>query len=169
MDVVEAIRARYSCRSYQDRGIHEDTLRRLFDVARMAPSARNIQEWRFVVVRDPETRAKLATASCNQEFVGKAPVVLACCADGDNRKMTCGQFAYPIDLAIIIDHLTLLATAEGLATCWIGAFHADQVREILGIPERVEIVELLTLGYPADAAPEKSRMDIDQITRYEHW
>lgn len=169
MDVAEAIRSRYSCRSYQNRGVNEDTLRRILDLARMAPSARNFQEWRYVVVRDAEMRARLAQAACNQEFAGQAPIVIACCADKADHIMTCGQPAYAIDLAIGIDHLTLAATHEGLATCWIGAFHEDQVKELLGIPPHVRVVELLTLGYPAGRPGPKERLSVDEIVRYERW
>jgi nitroreductase len=107
MDVYEAIRVRKSVREFEGKDIPEETLMRLLGAARLAPSASNRQEWRFVVVRDPETRRKLTIAARNQSFVGEAPVVLACCAETDEHKMSCGQFCYPIDVAIAMDHLTL--------------------------------------------------------------
>ena len=168
MDVFEAIEKRYSARKYEDREVEQEVLDRLLDAARLAPSAKNLQEWRFVVVRDEETRAKLAEASF-QRFVGKAPVVLACCAESDGYVMRCGLPSYPIDVAIAIDHLTLAATALGLGTCWIGKFDPDEVREILGIPLNIHIVELLVLGYPVDSWRPKKRLGLDDIVKYDRW
>ncbi|KPL17365.1 MAG: nitroreductase [candidate division Zixibacteria bacterium SM23_81] len=169
MNVYEAIKTRRSIRSYEDRPVEEDKLHRILEAARLAPSASNLQEWRFVVVRDAHIRKKLMEAAKGQRFVGEASVVIACCAKTDQHVMTCGQMCYPIDVAIAIDHMTLAAVEEGLGTCWIGAFFADQVREILGIPENVPVVELLTLGYPASVPGPSSRLPFDTIIKYERW
>ncbi|HHI68575.1 MAG TPA: nitroreductase [Planctomycetes bacterium] len=170
MDVYEAIRTRKSVRAYLDKDVPQEVLLRILEAARLAPSAKNLQEWRFVVVRDPRTREKLARAARNQAFVAQAPVVLACCAETDGHVMTCGQACYPIDVAIAIDHITLCAVAEGLGTCWIGAFFEDQVKEILGIPPHIRVVELLPLGYPQDPSPvPKRRLPLEKIVRWERW
>jgi nitroreductase len=170
MDIYTAISTRKSVRAYEDKPVPEDVLARILEAARIAPSASNRQEWRFVVVRDAETRQQLVPAARNQRFVGEAPVVLACCAETDEHKMPCGHLSYTIDLAIAVDHITLCAAAEGLGTCWIGAFNEQQVRDILGIPKDIRVVALLPLGYPLDASlKEKSRLSIDQIVKYERW
>ena len=170
MELSNAIHQRYSCRKYQERGVNEDTLQSIFELVRWAPSARNFQEWRFVVVRDAGTRAKTGKSRLQSRIVGQAPVVIACCAERTDYIMSCGRQSHPIDVAIAMDHLTLVATSMGLATCWIGAFHEDQAKEILGIPEHVGIVELMTLGYPADAAPSnRERLSVNEIVRYERW
>ena len=170
MDIYEAIRLRKSVRSFQKKEVAEEVLDRILKAARLAPSAKNFQEWRFVAVRDPETRRQLSVAARGQTFVAEAPVVLACCAETDNHVMTCGQLCYPIDLAIAIDHITLCAAAEGLGTCWIGAFFEDRVKEILGIPAPVRVVALLPIGYPADPSPiEKPRLELDEIVMNERW
>ncbi len=109
-------------------------------------------------------------AAKNQPFVGEAPVVIVCCAKTDNHVMTCGQMCYPIDMAIAIEHMALEATEEGLGTCWIGAFHEDQVKEILGIPQDIRVVELLALGYPAKpSSTPKNRLSIEEIVMHERW
>jgi len=77
MDVLPEIVQRYSCRAYQDKPIDQDKLDRVLEAARLAPSARNMQEWRFVLVRDAALRKKLVPACNNQQFVGQAPVVIA--------------------------------------------------------------------------------------------
>lgn len=170
MDVYEAIRRRKSVRAWADRPVEEEKLRRVMEAARAAPSARNLQEWKFVVVTDPDLRRQLVGAARGQTFVGEAPVVIAGCAVESANLMACGQYSYPIDLAIAMDHLSLAAVAEGLGTCWIGAFSEDEVRKVLGIPKDVRVVELMPLGYPADPAPKpKNRKPYDQVLVRDRW
>ena len=118
MDVMEAIKKRYSVRSYQDHAVETDKLGSILEAARLAPSASNRQEWRFIVVQDKNIRQRLMQAAKDQAFVGQAPVVIACCAKTDSHVMTCGQQCYPIDVAIAIEHMALKATEEGLGTCY---------------------------------------------------
>jgi len=170
MDVYEAILTRKSVRSYQPTEISDETLQKLFEVARLAPSAGNRQEWRFVVVRDSATRTQLAKAARDQMFIAEAPVVIVCCAETDKHVMSCGETCYPIDVAAAIDHLTLAAAAEGLGTCWIGAFDQAKVKSLLEIPADIQVVELLPLGYPADPSVKpKQRLPLEELVHYEKW
>jgi nitroreductase len=170
MTVEEAIRTRHSVRSYSGKPVEKDKLVQLLEAARIAPSAGNRQEWRFIVVTDEGKRKKLGRAAAGQTFVGEAPCVIACCAETDEHRMRCGQLCYPIDIAIAIDHITLRAVELGLGTCWIGAFSEDEVKKLLNIPDSVRVVELLTLGYPADGSVrEKSRHELSKIVFYEEW
>lgn len=170
MDVYEAIIKRKSVRAFKDKDVPEEMISRLLEAARLAPSASNRQEWRFIVVRDPATRKQLSKAAMGQKFVGEAPVVLACCAETDGHVMACGQLCYPIDVAIAIDHITLCATADGLGTCWIGAFDESQVKEILGLPPQIRVVGLLPVGYPKDpSSVKKDRLLLKEIVKYERW
>jgi nitroreductase len=170
MNVMEAIKKRCSVRSYQNRPVEIEKVDKILEAARLAPSASNRQEWRFVVVQDRAIRQRLMAAAKNQTFVGEAPVVIACCAKTDNHIMTCGQMCYPIDVAIAIEHMALEATEEGLGTCWVGAFYEDQAREILGIPQDIRVVELLVLGYPAKPpSTHKDRLGIEEIVMHERW
>ncbi len=171
MNVIDAIKTRKSVRAYLDRPVEEEKLSLILEAARLAPSASNRQEWRFVLVRDVETRNKLAAAARNQDFVGQAPVLIVACAETDEHLMSCGQACYPIDVAIALDHITLAAVELGLGTCWIGAFDEMEVKKILGIPEKgFRVVELMPLGYPADPqAIGKKRFPTERIVRYDRW
>ncbi len=169
MNVYEAIEKRRSIRAYKDQPVEQEKLDRIFEAVRKAPSASNRQEWRFVVVRDAGLRQELMRAASQQSFVATAPVVIACCAETDGHVMKCGQPCYPIDVAIAMDHLTLAAVEEGLGTCWIGSFNEAEVKAILGIPEKIRVVELLTLGYP-DAMPSpRTRKSLEEIVCYDRW
>ncbi len=169
MDVMEAIRKRRSTRGFLDRDVEEEKLNAVLEAGRLAPSAHNGQEWKFVVVRDKDLREKLSKAAKGQRFVAEAPVVIAACAVETEKVMSCGQLAYPIDIAIAVDHMTLKAVEEGLGTCWIGAFYEDQVKPVLGIPDDVKVVVLLPLGYPASAPSGYNRKPLEEIVCYDGW
>jgi nitroreductase len=83
--------------------------------------------------------------------------------------MLCGQHCPPIDLAIIVDHMSLEAMAEGLGTCWIGAFNEDKVKDILGIPEKIRVVVMLILGYPVESPASRPRKELEEIVAYDRW
>jgi nitroreductase len=168
MDVSEAIRNRYSCRQYQDKPLEQDKLAAVLEAARQAPSAKNLQDWRLVVVTDKQTKKKLAVAANNQTFLEEAGAIIVACTVSDHV-MRCGQAVGPIDVAIALEHICLQATELGLATCWIGSFYADKVRLTVGIPDNVTVIELMALGYPADAPKEHRREAIDSIVSFEKW
>ena len=169
MNVMEAIEKRRSIRRYQDREIEEDKLRRVLEAGRLAPSASNMQEWKYVVVRDEELRKKMAAAAGGQSFVGEASAVIIGCAVRTDKVMSGGQRAYPIDLAISMDHMTLAAVEEGLGTCWIGAFSEPEVKKLLGIPEEVRVVCLLPVGYPAEEPGPKPRKSFEECVAWDRW
>jgi nitroreductase len=168
MSVIEAIRSRYSCRAYEDRPVEQDKLDAVFEAARLAPSAKNLQDWRFVVVTEKETRRALAAAANNQKFIEQAGTVIAACSVSD-YVMTCGQPIAAIDVAIALEHIALQAAELGLTTCWIGSFYPEKVRAVLGIPDNVAVVELMTLGYPADKWREPKRLRAEDIVCCEKW
>ena len=169
MELMEAIKKRYSCRSYQGRPVEAEKLNQILEAARLAPSARNLQDWRFVVVTDADKRKALEGATANQKFVGQAPVVLVACSETARRMNCCGQPYSSIDVSIALEHIALAATALGLGTCWIGSFYPYKVRTILNIPSHIEVVQLMTLGYPADTPTERNRLPIEQIVCRERW
>jgi nitroreductase len=169
MDLTEAIKKRRSIRKYLPRKVENDKLDRVLEAGRLAPSAKNLQEWRFVVVRDEGRRKRLAEAAKGHTFVGEAPVVIAACATVTDYVMTCGQLTYPIDLAIALEHMVLAAAAEGLGTCWIGAFYEEEVKKILNIPPEVRVVALLPLGYPDESPHPRPRKEIGEIVAFESW
>jgi nitroreductase len=80
MEIIGAIRTRRSIRSYKIRSIEEEKLERVLDAGRLAPSARNLQDWKFIVVKDKEKRQRLSEAAMGQPYVASAPVVIAACA-----------------------------------------------------------------------------------------
>jgi len=167
MDIEKVIKKRRSVRSYREQAVEKEKLKKVLEAARLAPSAKNEQAWKFVVVRDKSTRQALAEAAAGQSFVGEAPVVIAAIALDPERVMGCGVPAYAVDLAIAIDHMSLQAADLGLGTCWIGAFDQKRVKEILKIPAEVKVVSLLPLGYPADSPGLKNRKALGEIVCFD--
>jgi len=168
MAVLDVIKKRYSCRIYQEREIEAEKLNEILEAARLAPSAKNMQDWRFVVVTDKDTKLKLAQAANNQLFIADAAAIIAACTI-TKLVMRCGQPAGPIDVAIALEHIALQSAESGLATCWIGSFYADKVRAILGIPEDIAIIQLMALGYPADKPKQAEREPMENIVCRQKW
>lgn len=170
MTILETIKGRFSVRSYLSEPVSEKDLATILEAARLSQSAKNLQDWRFIVVREKSKRQELSVAAKDQRFVAEAPVTIVCCGIGTDYVMTCGQHSYSLDVAIAMENMALTAHELGLGTCWLGAFYEDQVKNALSIPEEdVRVVGMLTIGRPAVQAPEKRRMAIDEIVMYDKW
>ncbi len=163
MEVLEAIRTRRSIRAYENRPVPAEALEKVLEAARIAPSAANRQEHKFVVVQDEATRKALVPACNNQGFVGEAGAVIVGCATNPSRRYSV------VDVAIALDHMTLVATSLGLGTCWIGAFSEEKVKEILGIPAEVQIVCILPLGVPAKEGAMRARKSFKELFSQDKW
>lgn len=169
MSVQTAISERRSIRAYQNKPVEDEKLQLVLEAARLAPSARNRQEWRFIVVKDRETREKLAAAANGKQFVAEAPVIIAACATEAEYVMSCGQPAGTVDTSIAFSFLILQAHELGLGTCWLGAYDENAVKEILCIPPHVRVVAMSPLGYPAQSPEAKPRKSLEEIVAYERY
>ena len=145
---------RRSVRTYNEKPVRKTALARILEAGRLAPTARNGQDWRILIVSDPEIKNTLIDqASPRQAFLKQAPIILAACALNPDYIMRCGHPAYLIDLAIVLEHIALQAVREGLGTCWIGSFDEAKAKRVLNVPAAVRMVELMSLGH-YDALPE---------------
>jgi nitroreductase len=153
MNVLEAINTRRSVRAYSSQSIPDDVMERMRQALRWAPSACNYQPWHFVLVFDEQLRRKIAKTANDQTWMGDAPVTVVACGLPDLAYKRMGGYwnSAAVDVTIALDHLTLAAVAEGLGTCWIGAFPEPPIKELLGVPESVKVVAMTPLGYPATA------------------
>ncbi len=154
LDLFEAIRIRRSTRAFSDEEVPETEVEKLLDAARLAPSAGNIQPWEFVVVREAETKRRLAEAALDQYFIAEAPVVIVVCADEDRSARGYGSRGVNLyciqDTAAAIENILLAACALGLGACWVGAFRELEVRRILNVPLGVRPVAIIPVGRPAE-------------------
>ena len=177
MDVLDAIRAYRPCVSFQSRPVPPEMLKTVLSAARLAHSQHNLQPWRFVVVQDDERKRLLAQASSRGKLVAEAPAAIVALAIEEDIPVTIGGYisAYPLDVAVAIDHLQLAATAEGLGTRWLIEFNEEKVRSILGVPEGIHPIAIVPIGFPADTngssppADEDGRKSPDEIIAYDDY
>lgn len=171
MNVEEAIAQRHSVRSYENKQVSRSKIEELLNSARMAPSARNKQDWRFVVIDDKGQKEQISKIANQQGFVKQASAVIVGMTADPEYRMPCGVPAGFVDVAIAMDHLSLRATEEGLGTCWIGAYDPEETKELLGIPEEYRVVCMMTLGYPKDPSRQisKNRKSVNEIISYNHF
>jgi len=167
MEFEEVIKKRRSIRSYEEKPVPQKVLLKILEAARLAPSAKNRQPWKFIVVKDKEKRKRIAEASYYQNFIAEAPIVIVAVALEPDYIMSCGVPAYPVDLAIAVEHICLAACNEGLGTCWIGAFDQEKVKKILEIPEKYKVVALTPLGYPKHVPPPRPRKRLKDIVTFD--
>ena len=178
METITAIKTRRSVRAYSSRPIPADVMEKMRQALRFAPSACNLQPWHFIFVMEPELRRKLAEIAHGQSWMAEAPVTVVACGFLQEAFQAMGGrgSSADVDVAIAVDHLTLAAVAEGLGTCWIGAFDEARVKRLLGVPRRAKVVAMTPLGYPAspdlnhplEASHRKGPAEIFSIDRFGH-
>ena len=176
MDVLDAIRSFRPCHQYQSRPVPPEMLKAVLGAARLAPSQHNMQPWRFVVVQDDERKRLLAQASNRGRLIAEAPAVIVAFAVEEDIPVTIGGYisAYPLDVAVAVDHLQLAATAEGLGTNWIIEFIEQKVRDVLRVPEGIHPIAVIPIGFPATgngaAKPDgDGRKSPDEIIAYNEY
>lgn len=170
MKIIEEILERRSIREYNGKTIEPEKLTRILEAARLAPTARNQQDWKLILVKNPGIKEKLVDlASPQQQFLKGAPILIAACAMNPAYVMRCGHPAYLIDLAIVLEHIALQAVREGLGTCWIGSFDELKAKKVLNMPENFRIVELMSLGYPDQIPPARPRKPIQDLINWDSW
>jgi nitroreductase len=167
LDILNLLKSRRSIRVYQDKPVPLDFLLQILEAGRWAPTGANLQPWHFIVVTDPETRKEIGKVArfffIKSSFVEKAPLVLI--LGFDTRKGKYGRY----DVTLAGGNMMTMATNLGLGTCWIGAFDEPKVKETLGIPKPIEVIALITLGYPDEKAETPSRVELEKIVHWESW
>ena len=148
---LDIAKSRYSCRSYDARPVEEEKLKLVLEAGRVAPSAVNYQPWHFFVIQGEKELKKFQTAY-HREWLQTAPCVIVICVDRSAswKRKADGRDHGDVDAAICTDHMTLQATELGLATCWICNFDTVATSQLLGLPDHMEPMVLLPLGYPLD-------------------
>jgi nitroreductase len=165
MTLDEIIATRRSIRGYETRPVEDEKIAAILEAGRLAPSARNRQDWKFVVVTNDTVRAQLAVACRDQQYVSQAPVALVVTASHEDFMM-CKQSAATIDCSIAFTFMLLKATELGLGTCWLGAFDADKVSEVLNLPEGTIPVAVTPIGYPAESPSARPRKAGDEVYEF---
>ena len=169
MNVSEAIAKRRSVRSYKNLPVESEKVAQILEAARLSPSARNQQIWRFIVVRHKETLKLLGYACDDQLFVAEADTVICSCATKSDVLMPNGEATHTMDVSVAISYMMLQATELGLGSCWIANFNEEKVKKLLRIPEDVKVISLLTIGYPHFIPPSAERKKIAEVASLENY
>ena len=149
MDFLDIAKTRYSCRNYLEKKVEEDTITQILDAARLAPSAKNLQAWHFVVIQEPKNLKQVKSCYA-RDWINSAPLIIVACGDHKSAWFRAdGKNHTNIDVAIAVDHLTLAAADLGLGTCWICNFDVLKCAKILQLPEGMEPIAMIPVGYPA--------------------
>jgi nitroreductase len=164
MDVYQCIRSRRTVRDYKPDPIPEELVRKILQAGRWAPSSSNTQKWHFIAVQDRETLAALGKIATHGPFIGQAPLAIAVVMDDAPRPQ--------LDAGRALQQMELMAWSEGVGMCFVGVREEDQqkaIKELLKIPEAMELITLLPFGYRADGATNAGtpRKSMDEIIHWE--
>ena len=171
------LRGRRSIRRYLPAPVEREKLLACLEAARIAPSAHNVQPWRFIVVDDPELKDRLAAAAfsgiySSSKFAARAPVIMVLLARPGGTVVRVGAKLQGvsfnlIDMGIAGEHVVLQAEELGLATCWMGWFDYRKVRKVLRIPRKFKVVAMMPLGY-AEKRPtrEPPRKTLEEVVAF---
>ncbi|WP_346860479.1 nitroreductase family protein [uncultured Draconibacterium sp.] len=164
MDFSELINSRFSVRKYKNTPIEVGKLIKVLEAGQAAPSAVNFQPWHFIVINEPHQLAQIQN-TYQREWIKQAPVIFVVCSDHSVswKRNTDGKDSADIDVAIAVDHMTLMATELGLGTCWVCNFDVNKVSELLELPKHIEPCVLLPIGYPVAETGVKKRKSLSEI------
>lgn len=166
MDAIHCIKSRRSVRIFREDQIPDDILGKILEAATWAPSSGNLQNWEFVVVKDIGIRESIAR-NCRQDFIKKAPVLIVVCS---NKKKVLnygkrGEEFFGIqNTSAAVQNLLLAAHSLGLGTCWVGSFDEAGLSEILSLPDYVQPVAVIPMGYPEGNPRQTDRIPAEDVT-----
>jgi nitroreductase len=173
MDVMQAIRDRRSIRKYKDQPVERVKIEQVLEAARLAPSWKNMQCWRFLVLQAPAGKLALLDAfpddNPGKKALAMAPVVIVVCADPAESGVENGIEYYIADTAIAFEHLCLAAQDLGLGTCWMGWYDEAVLKAALGIPAGFRVVGVTPLGYPDQEPKPRPRKELSEIIYFDQW
>lgn len=166
MNIYEIMKKRRSIRSYKPEPVEEERLHRILEAVRLAPSAANRQPVFCVVIKDEKIKQQLKR-TYSEEWFYTAPVIICACSIPEKAwKRSDGKNYADIDATIVMDHLILAATAEGLGTCWIAAFKVPLLKSILNLPTGVEPIAITPLGYPLNIPEPTYRKPLEEMVKF---
>ncbi|MEM0481011.1 MAG: nitroreductase family protein [Candidatus Aenigmatarchaeota archaeon] len=173
MHVLEAIQKRRSVRDFLEKDVEDKYVGVLLYAASLAPCAGNVQEWRFIVVKDKQKKHELAKASYEQMWMEKAPIIIAICTDEKEIENEYGErgkkmYMY-LDCALAAENLLLAAESLGLAGCIVAAFDDEKVSRILNLPINVKPIMLIPIGYPKEKPEMPYKKPLESIVYFNEY
>jgi nitroreductase len=172
MDFIKLAKERYSSRKFKQNLVEEEKLEIILEAGRIAPSAVNNQPWIFVVVKGDNVD-KLRACYHREWFKSASIYIVICANHSQSWKRGDGKDHADIDVSIATDHMALAATSIGLATCWVCNFDKEKMVDTLNLPDNIEPIVILPLGYPDDMPDIErhttKRKPLGEIVYYERY
>ena len=169
MDIIKEIKNRFSIRKFKNQKIDRSVLDRILEAGRSAPSAKNRQPWRFIVIDDEPLKQKIEKAAYGQDYVGSAGAIIAACSTNIEYEMPNGQNSYPIDISFAVSFMMIQIEHEGLGSCVVTTYDEKEIKSILTVPYSMRVVMLLLVGVPEGRYSERIRKSLPQVSAYNHW
>ena len=166
MDYFEVVQQRHSVRSYKPDPVEPEKLQRILECARLAPTAANRQAFKVVVVATGGNKEALQHIYSKTWFVNAPYLLCVCSVPGECWVRSDKKRYSDVDAAIVMDHMVLAATAQGLGTCWVAAFDVEAARAILKLDDAWEPIAFTPLGYPNDSTFKKVRKPLEEVLVY---
>lgn len=167
MELLEAIMNRRSIRKFKEECPEDELIEKIIKAGIWAPSAGNLQSWNAVIVKDYQTKVKIAVAAYVQEFVAKTPVLIVMCANKASAGARYGERGRELyciqDASCAALNMMLMAYDLGLGSAWVGAFKEEDVKNILGLPAHVRPVALIPVGYPDEEPEAPPRRSVEEV------
>lgn len=173
MDIFQVFRDRRSIRKYKDTPVTREIIEQVLEAARLAPSWKNLQCWRFLVLTAADKKEAMLSAFADDNPGKKAflqaPAAIVICADPTESDLSHGIEYFVADAAIAFEHICLAAHALGLGTCWMGLFDEADMKAKLNIPDSIRVVGVTPLGYPDQEPKPRPRKELSEIAYFDEW
>lgn len=170
---MEVIAQRHSVKNYTSQSVPCDKIKRMVSAASLAPSWKNQQDWKIIIVDDETIKSNIASAipdsNSAKPAINEAPIVAVLCIMPRCEGETKDKDYYMMDAGITMEHFVLAAVNEGLGTCWIGEFDEEALRNTLDVPREYRIVAMTPVGYPRDVCEKTVKKDLSDLVYKNEW
>lgn len=170
MSIMKVIHSRRSIRRFTDDDVSPECVEQLLEAAIWAPSAGNVQPWRFYVIKSARIKEQLSRAAYDQHFINEAPSVIAVCVDCRASSQAYGDRGKNLyclmDAGAAIQNLLLMVHERGLGACWVSAFDEEKVANILESKPDLRPVALVPIGHPAEIPTAPLRKRLNEVVRF---
>ncbi|MCL5674878.1 MAG: nitroreductase family protein [Candidatus Omnitrophica bacterium] len=162
-DVLKVFRTRRCIRKFKKDPVSKETIEKIIDCARLAPTAVNVQPWEFVAITSPEKRKEVADITQHGKFIADAPCCIA---------VFCKDTKYYLeDGSAATENILLAAKALGVGSCWVAGDkkeYTESIRKLLNVPEGYKLISLIPLGY-TEETPSPKKRSLSEVLHWENW
>mgnify|MGYP001122967184 CR=1 FL=1 len=168
-DILNVIEERKSIRGFEDRPVEKEKLLKIVEAARLAPTARNRQEWKTIIITDRKIIKEMVKVCNGQKWVETAGAIFVPVSTENEYIMRCGVNGGVVDTTIVLQTIVLEAQNQGLGSCYIGSFYQDKIKKLLNIPEKYRVIQVLPVGYPKAEGGPRKRKEIEEFYSFERY